>query len=224
MTVAVVFRPGKVFANELCMACHQTNAKAAWMDWLGEGNPGTPGGPIGSGVPARPRPVGPGSASQSSESVADLFRNGLSLGELHLKQGKPREAVKVYRDLVGRCVETLEALGKLPSEQSAAEIAYVVRVAMEVYAKLAQAQVELSDTEAALKTLKEWQAFGDKYVQAPAGPGTGTITKPKPTPSPVPARLIVSAPKQLLDQVGSGRLKFDDFCKGATVKYTGAEK
>jgi hypothetical protein len=225
VTVAVVFRPGKLFSSEQCALCHQLSHKAMWKYWMTDDRSGTGDSPGSSGK----TPSSSGSERgeiadprKPADSIVDLFRNGLALGHLHLKQGKPREAAKVYRDLIGRCGETLEALEKLPPETSAPDRLHVVRVAMEVYAKLAQAQLELHDDEAVVKTLKEWQAFSDKYVQLAAAPKPDPAAKA--LANPVPARLVISAPKKLLDQVGSGKISFDEFRKAATIEYTGSEK
>jgi hypothetical protein len=49
-----------------------------------------------------------------------------------------------------------------------------------------------------------------KGAEAPAAAGGGV---------PVPGKLIVSAPKKLLDQVGSGKMTFDEFRKAAGVEF-----
>ncbi len=221
VTVAVVFRPGKLFASEQCAMCHQASPKTTWKDRFNIEPPLTDS--MGVNAPSgRPGKGNGADPNKPAESVVDLFRNGLALGNLHLKQGKAREAAKVYRDLIGRCGETLEALEKLPPENSASERVHVVRVGMEVYAKLAQAQLELHEDEAVVKTLKEWEAFSHKYVQLAAPPKPGPAAKSP--ANPVPPRLVISAPKKLLDQIGSGKMSFDEFRQAATVDYTGAEK
>jgi hypothetical protein len=218
VTVAVVFRPGKLLGGEQCILCHQASPHAMWKYWYNTDPQGTDSkadpGRSGGERPAKSVLVDP---EKPAESVVDLFRNGLALGDLNLKQGKPREAVKIYRELIDKCGDTLEALEKLPAESSRAERVHVVRVGMEAYAKLAQAQVALGENDAVLKMLKEWEAFSHKFVQLAASPKTQP--EPKTPPSPLPTRLTISAPKKLLDQVGAGKISFDEFRKTATIEY-----
>ena len=37
----------------------------------------------------------------------------------------------------------------------------------------------------------------------------------------MPNKLVVTASKKLLDDVGAGKISFEEFCKAATVEYTG---
>jgi tetratricopeptide (TPR) repeat protein len=118
------------------------------------------------------------------------------LGDLHLKQGKGQEAITAY-------LKALEQ--KLEPKQSA-----------KLHRKLAQAYLEEGkDAEAqrALQTLAELMV---RYADATKQ----TSPKPAETPrSPLPAKLILSAPRRLLDQVGTGQLSFEAFQKAATVEH-----
>ena len=79
------------------------------------------------------------------------------------------------------------------------------RVAMTAQAELAKG--DLKAAEAALATARQLQEAPPKTAAPPA---------PR---QPLPAKLIVSATKKLLDQVGSGKMTFEEFHKAATVDF-----
>jgi tetratricopeptide (TPR) repeat protein len=117
------------------------------------------------------------------------------LAELHLKQGKYEEAVKAYQ----------QALELNPGAKQAAAL----------YRKLAEAYLGLGkDAEArqAIDKAMELAKVGQAEAAEP-------VKQPKATRSPLPAKLIISAPKKLLDQVGSGKITPEEFQKAATVDY-----
>jgi hypothetical protein len=45
------------------------------------------------------------------------------------------------------------------------------------------------------------------------------VSKPASAASPLPARLIITASKRLLDQVGAGKMSLEDFKKAATMEH-----
>lgn len=73
--------------------------------------------------------------------------------------------------------------------------------------KIAHAYLTLKDLDKGAEWLKRAKEGADK------------VAKPEPAPSPLPAKLIVSAPKKLLDQAGAGKITFEEFKKAATVDY-----
>jgi hypothetical protein len=92
-----------------------------------------------------------------------------------------------------------------------------------------QAHLAVGDNEAAKRVM----ARIDK-IPAPRSPFTESAAQ-KPAPmkgaaqpqAALPGKMIVSATKRLLDQVGSGKLSFEDFKKQASVQYLtfgGAQK
>jgi hypothetical protein len=117
------------------------------------------------------------------------------LGELHLKQGNYEEAVKAW--------------------QKALELEPGTKQATLLYRKLAEAYLALGkDGEAR-------QAIDKALESAKAGQAEGAkpSKQPEASCSPLPAKLIISASKKLLDQVGSGKIAGEEFHKAATVNY-----
>jgi tetratricopeptide (TPR) repeat protein len=115
------------------------------------------------------------------------------LGDLHLKQNRYPEAIKAFT----------AALKENPPAKEAALL----------YRKLAQTQLAAGDLKAAEAALTKAQQLQDEAAKA------GPATSAAPTRPILPGKLVVSAPKKLLDQVGAGKITFEEFRKSATVDY-----
>jgi hypothetical protein len=111
------------------------------------------------------------------------------LGDLHMKQSKYKEAIEAYR----------KAVEQNPRNESALR-------------KLAQAYLAQGDYDKAKQSIDRAVEWLKKQQGAPAE------AKP-PSPARLPDKLIISAPKKLLDQVGTGMITFEEFKKAATVEY-----
>jgi tetratricopeptide (TPR) repeat protein len=160
-----------------------------------------------SGTEPAARPPENKAAAPSSARDYEL------LGDLHLKQGKPDEAIKAY----------LKGTEQKPDAKQLADL----------HAKLASAYQVLAGGDAknhdaamlrALEFLRLHQADENRMrdlsntqfaLQALAQAGAAA---PKPAVR-LPAKLVVTAPKRALEQVGSGQLSFVEFQKAVTVEY-----
>jgi len=115
------------------------------------------------------------------------------LGDLHMKQGKTKEAIEAYQ----------KALEKEPKREA-------------VLNKLIQANVAANNYTKAQELLKNAK---DLTKQPPVAT-TESAKPPTPATAPaLPAKLLISAPKKLLDLAGGGKISFDEFKKAATVEY-----
>ena len=139
--------------------------------------------------------------------------NYARLGDMRLKQGRSREsaeafqkAIDVYRKLLAR-----ERIRSGEDKEFEADRA----AAAEVGAKLAQAYLLLGESDKAVSALK------GTFARYPVTAGNkGASERSESTaPAELPAKLIISAPKRLLEQVGSGKMSFDEFRKAASVQY-----
>jgi hypothetical protein len=122
---------------------------------------------------------------------------------LNLKQGKIREAIKAFQS----------ALNLGPAPKRAADI----------YRKIAQADLQIEDLAAAKKALDmaaENLKQAGEPVKNSSSPRDGSALGSGPTNT-LPAKLIISAPKGLLDQVASGKIPYADFRRQATIDYFG---
>ncbi len=150
--------------------------------------------------------AGTGAANKQRSTLATTglgsgLRGKLSdlemLGDLHQKQGRYEEALKAFQQAVDR-------KGLDPRE------------AADLYRKLAQCYLTLdriaearSALEEAARILKNAQEFAeDKAKEAAA----------KASAAALPVKLIISAPKKLLDQVKEGKISFEDFRRQASVE------
>ena len=142
-------------------------------------------------------------AAQNPASVRDFEL----LGDMLLKQGKPQEAIKAFQ----------RALNLNPSAKHSATL----------YRKIAQGDLMLPDDAAAKKALEMAaesvkQAGDMTKTGSPGGGGGGAGGAGKAiSPPSLPSKLVISAPKSLLDQVGAGKIPYADFRRQATVDYFG---
>jgi tetratricopeptide (TPR) repeat protein len=122
--------------------------------------------------------------------VAADEKNNELLGDLHLKQGRPDEAVKAYRNAVERGSASVNLL-----------------------AKLAQAYLAAHDLEAARKALEEATRAAKEHVHQLHG------RRQNAEPVPLPGTMTISVSQETLAQLRAGKLDFEGFRKQAAVDY-----
>ncbi len=124
----------------------------------------------------------------------------LLLGDLHRKQGKIEDALNTYRTAI---------------DQTASD----AKVASLVLIKIAEILKEQGKDKEAQDMLQ--RAVDLLKTAETKGSGSGEVSLAS-----LPSKLIVSAPKKLLDQSGAGKISFDDFAKAASVELIkfGAEQ
>jgi len=148
-----------------------------------------PGG--GSTQSADQNSSGGGSTSSADQNSSDYEL----LGDLHLKQGQGVDALRAYQ----------QALAKSADSQHAAA----------VYLKMAQLYLTVQKDEAEAKQAMDHA----RELLAQANPAKKSVPKAAPAASPLPSRLIITAPKRLLDQMGAGKISLVEFKKGVTVEH-----
>jgi tetratricopeptide (TPR) repeat protein len=135
-------------------------------------------------------------AEEKDASASTKARDLELLGDLHLKQGQNEEALKAFQ-------KALE-LKQLDPKQSAA-----------LYRKLAQCYL-------ALEKIGEARSALDKAAEVLKNMQEAANAQNKPAAKPpaaaLPAKLIISAPKKLLDQVKEGKISFEEFRRQASVE------
>ncbi|MBL8796489.1 MAG: hypothetical protein JNM56_21495 [Planctomycetia bacterium] len=127
---------------------------------------------------------------QKAGDTAEATNDYVLLGDLHMKQNRYAEAAKAYT--------------------TALQTARTAKDSSDIYRKVAQAELAKGDLKAAEAAL----ANARQLLEAP--PKTAAPPTPR---EPLPAKVIVSASKRLLDQVGSGKMTFEEFQKAATVEF-----
>ncbi len=157
------------------------------------------GGAVPSGHTAAPT-VGEvrryGSVFQARVAQAQpptVLQDHEPLADLHLRQGRPADAVR----------ELQQGIEKDPPPQKAAAL----------YRKLSQALLAQKKDEEAVRAAQKAQELAREAT-------SGQPKKDGPAAAPhLPAKLLVSAPKKLLDQVGSGTITFEEFKKQAMMEH-----
>jgi tetratricopeptide (TPR) repeat protein len=149
-------------------------------------------------------PNAPGAGAAPEDKGNSL----ILLGDLHLKQGEPQAAIDAFRKAVAAAER--EATTSPDSSDAQKSLRGTLH-------KLAQAYLAAGkDDEARSFMEKAAVLSGAKVVTAnPAA---------KPAAATRPARLTVSAPKKLLDQIGNGKISLEEFRKQATVEYVSEGK
>jgi hypothetical protein len=133
------------------------------------------------------------------------------LGDLHMKQGQPADAVEAYR----KADQLHTEAARVQSLQGVKHDLKTHLEALELGTKLAQALLAAGRGEEAKKLLEaQLVASALKAAMKEADPKAEAAPKID-----LPSKLIVSAPKTLLDQAGAGKITFDEFKKSASVQY-----
>jgi tetratricopeptide (TPR) repeat protein len=152
--------------------------------------------PIGTIKGAEGKDVG----GDKTKDVPAAVKDNILLGDLNFKQGKYKEAEKAF----------LTALKLLESSPDDAALG-------QVYHGLAQCYLADGKAEDAKTYVEKAIALAKKQQAEPNPPKKETKTA-----APVASKLIVSAPKRLLDQVGSGKMTFEEFRKEVSMEQVAA--
>jgi tetratricopeptide (TPR) repeat protein len=156
--------------------------------------------------------------------------NQTLLGDLQMKQGRYKEAVEAYRkaledlgkatDNEARLAEKLLQAGQADKGTLQGQV-----LTTELAAKLAQASLAQGDDDQALKALEQLGAQQKrieslyKKILEKKGRAQGGQSAAKNTQIELPAKLIISAPKRLLDEVGTGKMSLAEFKKAASIEF-----
>ncbi len=140
------------------------------------------------------------------------------LGDLHLKQGKNEQAATSFEDALKLYLDAAKLLrltgldlAGLPEIDK--QLDHDIRLTA---AKLLQVYVVLEKTDELRRTQKIFEAYLQKVkpTEKPAAKaveGSASVE--------LPAKLVISAPKKLLDLAGAGKVTAEEFRKAATVEY-----
>jgi tetratricopeptide (TPR) repeat protein len=161
-----------------------------------------PQDPDSTQQPKSNEPTLPAGGEVVTKGPSGKAKDNLLLGDLNYKQNKYAEAVQAYT----------AALKVLGDNNKSVEYAQVCQ-------KLAQALLAEGKVDEAKKYL-------DLVIEQKKAAPPAALPK-DPAPAALPSKLILSAPKKLLDQVGAGKIAFEDFKKDATVEvypFAGPEK
>jgi hypothetical protein len=194
ITVVVTFREPNAGVEQTSLTKAGLLAlQVAGMPPMARG--GAPMDPMGGGPM---NPLGQFGKKQPPASARDYEL----AGDLHLKQGSAGEAVNAYTS----------ALEALMDERGPASDAH----RRTLYRKLAQGYLGLADRANPARRRDELIARAIKWLHQATE--KAKADDPPAASARLPAKLIISATKALLDQVGSGKLTFEEFRRYAAVE------
>jgi tetratricopeptide (TPR) repeat protein len=225
LTVAITLRP-----MQDCKSCHSGSTSSGATDQTGPTSRADLERyrqylSLSALAQTRQAEAGKGSANQDTLDNAFRFLNGLEqakpteakatppdpakaqeaanfahLGDMRLKQGRAKEAAEAYQKAIA-IFDQLLSSGQRPYAPET-----------EAHVKLAQAYLLLGEREKAFASLLTQTQKAEK-------PPSRDKTSTGAAASALPAKLIVSATKSQLDQVGTGKISFEEFRKAATVQF-----
>jgi hypothetical protein len=143
--------------------------------------------------------TGSNSVAGSSSTTHDLEL----LADLHLKQQQYDQALEATRKAIAQ-IEERELSTNDQRQRRAA-----------LYGKQAQALLATGKVDEARAALEKAATLS----QDPTGATDGFANKAKPEGMLLPTKLIISAPKSLLDAVGSGKIDYEAFRQQVSVEY-----
>jgi hypothetical protein len=189
------------------------------------------GGGLGGGGGLSGRGGIGGGAGAAPSSVRDYEL----LGDLHLKQGKSESALRAYLDAVAQLSVAAQVTIREDAsyEEAEAKLAEAEHEIIKLYAKLAHVQALLGRHEEARDTMKQVAGgaarrkvrVGNEIVDMALSDDLAKVTQQaKRAAARLPGKLVVSAPKKLLMEVGEGKVSFEEFKKQATFDVQGLEQ
>ena len=146
---------------------------------------------------------------QTLQGVTQAVRDGSTVGDLHLRQGRYKEAAQAYEQAL------MLLLREVKSDKTEADVQRLL-AAVELARKESLALLALGDKAGAERVRGMSLKFADAAVKLAGSLKGGKAEKGS---MPLPERLIVSAPKKLLEQAGTGKLSFAEFRKAAQVQH-----
>jgi hypothetical protein len=171
-------------------------------------------GPMSPGGPSAP------AAPEGDAAWLTDVRNAIRLGELHLQRGKSEDAITAYKEALARLEKEVfsrrSAQGKTPGGGAAAGDVPLLLMEVELCNKIAQVYIQAGNSEYGRILIQR----GSKLAkEAETLTGNAATANPRPSTPALPSKLIVTASKKLLDEIGSGKMTFEAFRKAATVEY-----
>lgn len=205
ITVAVTFR-----GDPNCTVCHDT----------GWSRSSRTSGPRSGSAPSTVGTSGAGTgttnwtkdAEQAYKAQVVEAQSALLLGDLQAKQNNHKAAAAEYQKAINTFHKAQES--RKETAPGGGRDAATLLLAVEMYTKLAKAHDGAGQIEQAMRALGVVEDYVREMKQA------GGAQEPKKAAGVrLPGKLIVSAPKKLLDQAGTGKISFEEFRKAASVEY-----
>ena len=156
--------------------------------------------------------------NQAKLQSREASNNRILLGDLHLKQGRFEEALVAYSKASEEYHSILPSLTTTPKWYLEPKGREAIMALLELQNKIIQCHMALKQEEKVqegVKRLKQWMSMLEQVDVKPNAAKYPDKNVAK--ESVLPTRIIISAAKSLLDQVGKGQITFEEFKKKATV-------
>ncbi len=207
VTVAVTFR-----GNLDCARCHQAVQWRTLRGALGGNRPATVVYPTQIDVKTRTFQAGHVQyADVAGPALNTDVQSSALLGDTLMKQKRYPEAIRAYRDALQKHATTIA-----PKERRGQADVQRLLAAVEINNKLAQAHLAAGDKENAERSMAQNLRFVEEAVNLARGLKAAPAAK---ATMRLPSKLIVAAPKKLLDQAGAGKVTPAEFRKQATIEH-----
>jgi hypothetical protein len=209
ITVAITFRGARA-----CTGCHANPfAGGEPLATFQDKDPFDPSDATDKTAPA----TGPQTRQDVKRGTApEGVREGLLLGDLHLKQGKPKEAADAYQDALRKW--GLDVTGGLDKWKAPDDVSDLM-LGVELLQGFAKAKLALGEKEPAHNALQIASTLSRRAEELTAAAQDGPKAANRAAAAPLPAKLVITAGKTQMDRVGAGKMSYEEFRQAATVEY-----
>ncbi len=170
---------------------------------------------VGSGYGDMVSPLGTSGSETYAKEFQAAYRDYLLLGDLHMKQNKPAQALEAYEG----ALKALANPEELTAEKLQGASTKTRRTILDLHHKLTQAALASEQPELA-------RSWIERLILLQKGATSKTPPEEQANRLALPTKLILSAEKSLLDQVGS-EITLQDFKtrgQGRTLVSQGLER
>jgi tetratricopeptide (TPR) repeat protein len=156
--------------------------------------------------------------NQTKLQPREASNNRMLLGDLHLKQGRYEEALAAYSRASEECQSSIRSLTTTPKWYLEPQGREALMALLELQNKIIQCHMAMKQEGQVQEGLKTLKRFMSMLEHADVKPSTAkSPDKSAAKESVLSTRIVISAPKPLLDQVGKGQITFEEFKKQAKV-------
>jgi hypothetical protein len=198
--------------HQACTACHGEKGKTGGGTSSGTSG-SSPGGTSTGSSTSEPLTKEEQETRNKIKAAKADAEKQILLGELHLKQNKWDQAAAAFEEALKHLSVVQELVQRYGVNPRESQDFRVTADATATVGKLLQAYAALGKTDQADKTLHLLDKYRETVsVEAP-------VKAHEPAKGELPGKLVITAPKKLLDLAGSGKVTFEEFKKAATVEY-----
>jgi len=160
----------------------------------------------------------PADGSDPFAGLRNAAANYAHLGDMRLKQGRIKESVEAYEKAAGEYQKVVESIKADMGGERWKQKVFAAGEAADALMKLSQGYLLQGEKDRAYQVfnraaeLSSWAVSGKHGEEkAKTGAESSKLT--------LPGRLIISAPRALLEHLATGKITFEEFKKSAEIQY-----